>query len=282
MEVFKHITPLQEKITDYRNRDMSVGFVPTMGALHAGHISLVTCSKKKNDITVVSIFVNPDQFNDSDDFINYPKSPESDLSMLIHAGCDLVFVPGVEEIYPEPDSRTFDFGGLDKLMEGKFRPGHFNGVARIVVRLFDIVKPDCAYFGYKDFQQLVIIRHVVSQLKIPVEVVPCPIIREKDGLAMSSRNTRLNVSERKLASKISKVLFDIRDNYHQFASVQAVREYVFQRLSGISQLKVEYFEIVDEKNLQPLTSLKSPVSKVGCIAVWVGKVRLIDNVNLNS
>ena len=282
MEVFEHIVPLQEKILDYRNRDVSIGFVPTMGALHAGHLSLVTCSKKQNDITVVSIFVNPDQFNDKDDFINYPKTLDNDLKMLRQVNCDIVFVPGEKEIYPVPDNRTFDFDGLDTFMEGKYRPGHFNGVAKIVVRLFDIVKPHRAYFGYKDFQQLVIIRNVINQLRIPVEIVPCPIIREENGLAMSSRNLRLEEAERTLASNISRVLFHVRDNYHQFASVGALREYVFHQLSDIHHIKVEYFEIVDEQNLQPVTSLRSPAAKVGCIAAWIGRVRLIDNVNINS
>jgi len=281
MEIFEHIAPLQEKIKDYRNRDISIGFVPTMGALHAGHLSLVKCSKKQNDITVVSIFVNPDQFNDKDDFINYPKTLDTDLQMLRQVSCDNVFIPGEKEIYPEPDNRTFNFNGLDTIMEGKFRPGHFNGVAKIVVRLFDIVKPHRSYFGYKDFQQLVIIRHVINQLKIPVEIVSCPIIREENGLAMSSRNLRLNKAERTLASNISKVLFHVRDHCHQFASVGAVKEYVLHQLSDIHHIEVEYFDIVDEKDLQPATSLRSPAGKVGCIAAWIGGVRLIDNVNIN-
>lgn len=282
MEIYKHISPLQKKIQEYSSRGASMGFVPTMGALHPGHLSLVQHSKKQDDITVVSIFVNPDQFNDRDDFINYPKTLENDLKMLRQAGCNIVFIPDEKEMYPQPDNRTFDFNGLDTIMEGKFRPGHFNGVAKIVVRLFDIVKPHRAYFGYKDFQQLVIIRHVINQLKIPVEIVPCPIIREENGLAMSSRNLRLTGSERTLASNISKALFHVRDNHHQFASVRAVKEYVFYQLSDIHHIKIEYFEIVNEKTLQPVTSLRSPVPKVACIAAWIGKVRLIDNVIFNS
>lgn len=282
MEIFEHIAPLQEKTQDFRNRDKSIGFVPTMGALHAGHLSLVKYSIKQNDTTVVSIFINPDQFNDKDDFMNYPKTLESDLKMLRQLSCDIVFVPGEKEIYPKPDNRTFDFNGLDTVMEGKFRPGHFNGVAKVVVRLLDIVKPHRAYFGYKDFQQLVIIRHVINQLKIPVEIVPCPIIREENGLAMSSRNLRLDEAERSLAINISRVLFHVRDKYHQFESVGEVKEYVLHQLSDIHHIKVEYFDIVDEKNLQPVTSLRTPARKVGCIAAWIGSVRLIDNVNINS
>jgi pantoate--beta-alanine ligase len=282
MEVFEYIAPLKEKIRDCSDRGISIGFVPTMGALHPGHLSLVKCSKKQNEITVVSIFVNPAQFNDRDDFINYPKTLENDLKVLRNARCEIVFIPDEKEIYPEPDNRTFDFEGLDTVMEGKFRPGHFNGVAKIVTRLFDIVKPHRAYFGYKDFQQLVIIRHIVHQLKIPVEIVPCPIIREKNGLAMSSRNKRLTDSERTLASEISKVLFYLRSNYRRFTSVEAMKEYVFRQLSVFSRLRIEYFEIVNEKNLQPVAGLKSAAGKVCCIAVWVGNVRLIDNVNFNS
>ncbi len=282
METIENIPPLKEKIRGYRDKGLTIGFVPTMGALHQGHISLVECSVRKDDITVVSIFINPDQFNDREDFSHYPRTPDHDLKMLRKAGCNIVFVPGEKEVYPEPDRRIFDFDGLDTFMEGKFRPGHFNGVARVVVRLFEIVEPHRAYFGYKDFQQLVIIRHVVDRLKIPVEIVPCPIIREKNGLAMSSRNLRLSEAERSLASNISKVLFHVRDNLQQFESVTAVKEYVFHQLSNIHHIRVEYFEIVDEKTLQPLTSLSTSAGKVGCVAAWVGQVRLIDNVNLNS
>ncbi|HJX70529.1 MAG TPA: pantoate--beta-alanine ligase [Bacteroidales bacterium] len=282
MEVFEHIAPLQERIRDYRSGGSSAGFVPTMGALHAGHVSLVRCSKKQNNITVVSIFVNPTQFNNKEDLIRYPRPLENDLKILQNEDCDIVFLPEEKEIYPRPDNRTFDFAGLDAMMEGKFRPGHFNGVARVVTRLFEIVKPDRAYFGYKDFQQLVIIRHVTNMLKIPVEIVSCPIVREKDSLAMSSRNVRLSDSERKVASEISHVLFDVRDSYRRFSSVEAVKEHVFHWLSGFPQLQVEYFEMVDEKTLQPVSGLRSSAGIVCCIAVWVGKVRLIDNVNINS
>lgn len=282
METFEHIARLQNRIRDFRNQGLTVGLVPTMGALHAGHISLLRCSKKQNDITVVSIFVNPTQFNDRDDYRHYPKSPEDDLKLLRTEKCDVVFMPEEKEMYPEPDNRTFDFEGLDTVMEGKFRPGHFNGVAQIVTRLLDIVKPDRAYFGQKDFQQLVIIRHLTNRLRIPVDIIACPIIREKDGLAMSSRNVRLTGTDRKVASEISKVLFDVRDHYSRFSSVGASREYVLRHLSLFPQMQVEYFEIVDEKTLQPLDNLQSSTGGVCCIAVWIGNVRLIDNVNLNS
>ena len=282
MELFMHISPLQKKLQQYNNQGVSIGFVPTMGALHPGHISLVQQSIKQDDITVVSIFVNPEQFNDRDDFINYPKTVQNDFKMLHKVGCDIVFTPDEKEMYPEPDNRIFDFNGLDTIMEGKFRPGHFNGVAKIVIRLFDIVKPHRAYFGYKDFQQLAIIRHVVKQSGMPVEIVPCPIIREESGLAMSSRNMRLTGEEKALASNISRVLFHIRDNHPRFTSVAQVKAYVFHQLSDIHHIRIEYFEIVDGETLQPVTSLGSSVRKVGCIAAWIGNVRLIDNVNLNS
>ncbi len=281
METFEHISRLQNRIRDFKNQGMTVGLVPTMGALHAGHISLVRCSKKQNNITVVSIFVNPTQFNDKDDYRYYPKSPEDDLNMLRNEKCDVVFMPEEKEMYPEPDNRTFDFEGLDTIMEGKFRPGHFNGVAQIVTRLLDIVKPDRAYFGQKDFQQLVIIRHLINRLKIPVDIISCPIIREKDGLAMSSRNIRLTGDDRKVASEISKVLFEVRNHYSRFSSPGAVKEYVLRHLSLFTQMQVEYFEIVDEKTLQPVENTSS-AGGICCIAVWIGNVRLIDNVNLNS
>lgn len=261
---------------------MSVGFVPTMGALHKGHISLVACSVKQNALTVVSIFVNPTQFNDKNDLINYPRSLNADFNMLQQTGCDMVFVPDEQEIYPEHETRTFEFDGLDTIMEGKYRPGHFNGVAQVVLRLFEIVNPDRAYFGYKDFQQLVIIRHIVKKFSLPVDIVSCPIIRETSGLAMSSRNERLSGKEKVIASKISQVLFYVRNNYQEFSSVADIRKYVYRELSEIHKLRVEYFEIVDEVTLQPVTNMKSVNSMTACIAAWIGQVRLIDNVNIYS
>lgn len=282
MEIFKHIIPLQDNLRKKTDAGISVGFVPTMGALHKGHISLVECSVKQNALTIVSIFVNPTQFNDKNDLINYPRSLKADFEKLRQTGCDMVFVPDEEEIYPEVETRTFDFGGLDSVMEGKFRPGHFNGVAQVVLRLFEIVKPRRAYFGYKDFQQLVIIRHIVDKYDIPVDIISCPIVREASGLAMSSRNERLTGKEKETASKISQVLFFVRDNYQKFASVADIRKYIYHQLSEIYKLRVEYFEIVDEVTLQPVTNIKSVSHVTACIAVWVGQVRLIDNVIIYS
>ena len=282
MKVYYNILSLQSELQAVKETSGTIGFVPTMGALHKGHISLIQKSESQNDVTVVSIFVNPTQFNDKNDYSNYPRTLENDLKKLKTVGSDIAFIPQENEIYPEPDNRIFDLGGLDKVMEGKFRPGHFNGVVQIVTRLFDIVKPDRAYFGYKDFQQLTIIKFVVKKYHIPVEIISCPIVRETDGLAMSSRNTRLSDSQRSVAVKISQVLFHIRDNYTDFTSIDEIKQYVSRQLKDIYNLEVEYFEIVDDVTLAPVSDLTSPMKKVGCIAVWVGPVRLIDNVNISS
>ncbi|MBN2611868.1 MAG: pantoate--beta-alanine ligase [Bacteroidales bacterium] len=282
MKVFNTIAALQNELALLKRTSFNVGFVPTMGALHEGHLSLLKSSKEKDHCTVVSIFVNPTQFNDKNDFEKYPRNVDKDLEILESAGCNIVFVPNEKEIYPEPDTRVFDFGGLDQVMEGQCRPGHFNGVAQVVTRLFKIVKPCRAYFGYKDFQQLAIIRFIVKKYNIPVEIVACPIVRESTGLAMSSRNTRLCESDRAKASKISKVLFYLKDRYNSFHSVKEMQAYVAGELTLNDGFDLEYFEVVDEETLLPPDSLQQPVSKVGCIAVWIGGVRLIDNVNFLS
>ena len=254
------------------------GFVPTMGALHRGHISLVEQCRKENDVTVVSIFVNPTQFNNTEDLANYPRTIDEDLEKLASAGCDIVFAPAVAEMYPEEDKRIFDFGTLDKVMEGKHRPGHFNGVAQVVSRLFDIVKPDKAYFGEKDFQQLAIIRELVRQLDLKIRIAACPIVREKDGLAMSSRNRHLDENQRKQAVVISKTLFEsrkIRKNY----SVTDLKQWVKDKINAASGLHVEYFEIIDGFTLQPIDKWEDTDYSVGCVAVFSGDIRLIDNVS---
>ena len=281
MKIFKQIVSLQKEVKSLRTAPCSIGFVPTMGALHNGHLSLIEMSKTQNEYTVVSIFVNPTQFNDNNDFINYPRTIEKDFEKLEEAACDFLFMPDEKEIYPEPDNRIFDLGGLDQIMEGKYRPGHFNGVVQVVTRFFNIVKPDRAYFGYKDFQQLSIIKFIVKASKIPVEIISCPIIRESNGLAMSSRNARLSDSEKETASKISRVLFYLKDNFHDFNSINEIKLYVNNQICDVYKLKLEYFEIVNENSLETVTDIKSKVPKVGCIAVWVGPVRLIDNVKIN-
>ncbi len=258
----------------------SVGFVPTMGALHRGHISLVEKAKKENQTVVVSIFVNPTQFNDPNDLKRYPRNLEADIKLLESTGYDIVFAPEAEEIYPEPDSRIFDFGHLEKVMEGKHRPGHFNGVAQVVSKLFEIVKPGKAYFGLKDFQQLAVINKMVKMLEMPVEIVPCPIIREESGLAMSSRNELLLKEERENAALIFRTLSEAQNLTGQF-SVRELENWVKETINKNPFLNVEYFEIVDFENLQPINSWNDKGKKAGCIAVFCGKVRLIDNIVLN-
>ena len=270
------ITELQNKLSELKKAG-TIGFVPTMGALHSGHISLVNQAVAENNIVVVSIFVNPTQFNDKNDLARYPRTLESDLKLLEKTGCQIVFAPTAEEVYPEPDTRKFNFGPLETVMEGKHRPGHFNGVAQVVSKLFDFVKPDSAYFGLKDFQQLAIIKEMVKQLKIDIEIVACPIIREESGLAMSSRNELLTTEERKNAAVISETLFKAKE-LANLKSVNELETWVIETINKNSFLTVEYFEIVDELQLQPVKSWEEECTKVGCIAVFCGKVRLIDNV----
>ncbi len=283
MRTAQQIQPVRDYLHRFLATGRTIGFVPTMGALHKGHLSLVERARAENDITVVSIFVNPTQFNDPGDFERYPRIPEKDLNLLsgLLRETDLVFLPDAGEIYPEPDTRLFDFGGLDQHMEGAYRPGHFNGVAQVVTRLFSIVKPTRAYFGEKDFQQLSIISYVTRTRQIPVEIVPCPIVREPDGLAMSSRNVLLNPEQRKHAASISSSLFRARDMYPAIP-LKEVRERVIDELNRVPGMEVEYFEVVDDQHLIPLTTWKEHTGMVGCVAVRLGKVRLIDNVRFSS
>ncbi|MDD2380853.1 MAG: pantoate--beta-alanine ligase [Mariniphaga sp.] len=273
------ITDTRERLQEFR-RQGSIGFVPTMGALHQGHLSLVEKAAAENSIVAVSIFVNPTQFNNPEDLKRYPRNLASDLELLKDSGCHLVFAPGEKEIYPEPDIRRFDFGHLDQIMEGKHRPGHFNGVAQVVSKLFDIVKPDRAYFGIKDFQQLAVIKKMTKILHLPVEIIPCPIIREKNGLAMSSRNELLLPEERENASLIYKTLANAR-NLTGNKSVQELKNWIQETINQNPFLLVEYIEIVDIENLLPISSWNEKGGKIACIAVRCGKVRLIDNIILN-
>lgn len=258
----------------------SVGFVPTMGALHKGHLSLVQKAVDENPVVVVSIFVNPTQFNDPKDLERYPRTLESDLKLLGITGCQVVFAPDVTEIYPEPDAREFDFGQLDKVMEGKHRPGHFNGVAQVVSKLFEMVQPQKAYFGLKDFQQLAIIKNMVKQLNLEVEIIPCPIVREESGLAMSSRNELLSAEARINAVTISKTLFKAKELKEE-KTVSELEKWVTETINKNPFLKVEYAEIVDDTELQPVKNWDEPKIKVMCVAVFCGKIRLIDNIVLN-
>jgi len=275
--VVDKISDLKTMLQGFRSEGKSIGFVPTMGALHKGHVSLVERSVAENDITVVSIFVNPTQFNDKNDLKNYPRMPEKDIAMLEAAGVNVVFMPTESEIYPEPDTRVFDFGMLDKVMEGKFRPGHFNGVAQVVSKLFDIVEPHRAYFGQKDYQQLAIIRAMVRMLGYRIEIVGCPIVREPDGLAMSSRNLLLTPEHRKSAPLIYQTLAEARNKTNEF-SVKEMIDWVVNRINSDPNLKVEYFELADADSLLPVQGWDHPNGIVGCIAVWAGNIRLIDNM----
>lgn len=274
------ITNSEELRRALGSRDRSgIGFVPTMGALHAGHRSLVERARRECATVVVSVFVNPTQFNDKTDLKNYPRTPEADLRLLEEVGADYVFMPSVEEVYPEPDTRTFDFGMIDKVMEGATRPGHFNGVAQVVSRLFDLVKPAKAYFGEKDFQQIAVIREMVRQLRIPVEIIPCPIVRGEDGLALSSRNTLLDTDHRTAAPYIYKVLKAAVEKSHQTTPDQ-LAAWVTAQVESNPLLKVIYFQVVDAATMQQVrTWEESPVIQ-GCIAVQAGDIRLIDNIKL--
>ncbi len=279
MDIFKYKSDIRRKIESL-GPGSTIGFVPTMGALHKGHLSLIDCSLKQNDVTVVSIFVNPTQFNDKSDFKNYPRTLEADLKILRTINCDIVFTPAESEMYDKPDSFEYDFGHLDKVLEGKYRPGHFTGVARIVTRLFEVVTPHKAYFGLKDFQQLIIIKKLTEDLKLPVRIISCPTVREKDGLAMSSRNSLLSAEQRKHAPLIYHTLCQAEKNSKKY-TVGHVKKTVVNTLNKDPHLSVEYFEIVDNINLNPVKSWEELSVKVGCIAVKAGDVRLIDNIVFN-
>ncbi|MBN2275632.1 MAG: pantoate--beta-alanine ligase [Bacteroidales bacterium] len=281
MKVFHHRRDISQHIASLKKEGKYIGFVHTMGALHDGHISLVRLAKQQNDITVVSIFVNPTQFNDKEDLKRYPRDLNADLALLENKKCDIVFVPDEKEMYPEPDLRVFSFGNLDKVMEGKYRPGHFNGVTQIVTKLFDITTPHRAYFGMKDFQQLAIIRKLVADYGYPVEIIACPIVREADGLAMSSRNKRLSHEQRKHAALISKTLYKAYQTGNS-KPFDVIKKNVVDTINKDPYLEVEYFDIVDEKTLQPVKDWGIPCRKIGCIAVHAGDVRLIDNITFNS
>lgn len=274
------ITNSEELRRALGSRDRSgIGFVPTMGALHAGHRSLVERARRECATVVVSVFVNPTQFNDKTDLKNYPRTPEADLRLLEEVGADYVFMPSVEEVYPEPDTRTFDFGMIDKVMEGATRPGHFNGVAQVVSRLFDLVKPAKAYFGEKDFQQIAVIREMVRQLRIPVEIIPCPIVRGEDGLALSSRNTLLDTDHRTAAPYIYKVLKAAVEKSHQTTPDQ-LAAWVTAQVESNPLLKVIYFQTVDAATMQQVRTWEESPAIQGCIAVQAGDIRLIDNIKL--
>ena len=279
MKVFTKIVDLQEALSCHRKQHSAIGFVPTMGALHAGHASLVERSVKDNDVTVVSIFLNPTQFNDKSDLEHYPQTLEADCEMLEKVGADYVFAPSVNEIYPTPDTRVFDFPPVTTVMEGAKRPGHFNGVCQVVSRLFDIVQPDKTYFGEKDWQQIAVIKRLVEFMGSNIEIVECPIVREESGLAMSSRNERLTANERKLAANIYKTLRESLDKAKTL-TLEETRNWVISDINAHEGLEVEYFSIVDGLTLTDLDNWNDSPYVVGCITVYCGEtpIRLIDHI----
>ncbi len=282
MVIFNKINPTIEWVAHQKKDGKSIGFVPTMGALHKGHIALVEQAGKENDLVVCSIFVNPIQFNNKEDLKKYPRTIESDLKKLEGAGCDTVFSPDAGEMYPAGhQAKTYDFGQLDKVMEGRFRRGHFNGVAVVVKKLFDIVQPHRAYFGEKDFQQLQIVRSLVKQERSDVQVIGCPTVREADGLALSSRNVRLTEAQRREAPRIYQALVKAREMYPDHP-VDRIREYISGMINASPELELEYAEIVHPDTLLPVTNTGQSISAVACVAAYAGKVRLIDNMYLNS
>lgn len=281
MEIFKDCESLQKHLSALRQKGTTIGFVPTMGALHAGHISLVEKAGAENDISVVSIFVNPTQFNNKEDLEKYPRDSDSDFKLLEQNGCDIVFAPSVEEMYPEVDNRVFELGSVAQVMEGKFRPGHFNGVCQIVSKLLNLVKPDKAYFGQKDYQQIAVVKKMVHKYmpELKTEIVTCQIKREKDGLAMSSRNTRLTPSQRKSAVIISQTLSKAKDCFKKGGTQKEIIDTVKKGIASDVNLLLEYVEIADKDTLLPIPDSK-PVNAVICITVYCGSIRLIDNVLL--
>ncbi len=284
MNTYTTVAALTAAIEQAKNEHKTIGLVPTMGALHEGHLSLVNRARKENDIVVVSVFVNPIQFNNQEDLAKYPRTVDADLEKLTAAGADIAFVPSVEEMYPEKVETVYHFGPLEEVMEGPRRPGHFSGVAVVVRRLFDLTQPDRAYFGEKDFQQIAIIRNLLEQIKYPIELVPCPIVRADDGLALSSRNMRLSPEARAIAPNIYATLQQAVE-MSEYEDVESVQLWVMDTLSSFHEVNgldeklsfdPEYFEIVNDITLQPIDNWDDAEGIVGCIAVWLDGVRLID------
>jgi pantoate--beta-alanine ligase len=279
MQTFETILPLQQKIAELKQSGKSIGFVPTMGALHQGHLDLMQKAKQENDVLVVSIFVNPIQFNNPSDLEKYPRTLDQDKQLLQSVNCDLLFAPDAKEMYPEPDKTIYHFGKLATVMEGAFRPGHFNGVAVVVKKLFEIVSPHKAYFGEKDFQQLAIIQSLVKQQKLSVTIVPCSTIREADGLAMSSRNMRLSPEERAIAPEIHKIL-QKTVSLRNVLSPNEMEQYAKNAFNKIQAFDLEYVSIADDTDLQPIEHWNDVSGARIFVALQLGNVRLIDNVRI--
>ncbi len=277
MEIVRTIDQLKQNISLKKSQGLTVGLVPTMGALHAGHVSLIERARSENDVVVVSVFVNPTQFNNPEDLRTYPRTEEADCAKLSAANVDYAFIPSVQEIYPTPDNRQFDLGPVAEVMEGAMRPGHFNGVAQIVSKLFAIVEPTRAYFGEKDFQQIAVIRRMVELEGFNLEIVSCPIKREDDGLALSSRNVRLTPEQRQVAPAIHKVLLESVVKKSQY-TVAELKQKVVDEINAVPFMEVEYYEIVDGKTMQPINNWSDSQEPVGCVTVYCGDVRLIDNI----
>lgn len=281
MTIFHKISELQQHIAGFKQQLHTIGFVPTMGALHQGHISLIKESKKQTDITICSIFVNPTQFNNPEDLKKYPRTPEVDIKLLEDAGCDILYMPAVEDIYPQNDTRKFDFGYLDTILEGAMRPGHFNGVGQVVSILLKEIMPDKAFFGSKDYQQVMVVKSLVKQLNLTVEIVPCPILREPDGLAMSSRNTRLSPEERIIAGMIPDIMQQA-NKIVRSQGIDSAQQFVKDIVAKISIMKLDYFEVCDAETLESLDQYSNHSnSAISLIAVFVGNIRLIDNWMVN-
>jgi pantoate--beta-alanine ligase len=283
MKEISKIKEAKQWLKPHVKKGLKIGFVPTMGALHEGHLRLVRQSKQENDITVCSIFVNPIQFNNPDDLEKYPRNLSLDARMLRNNGCDMLFSPEVEEMYPEGKTPNIciEFGMLDKVMEGKFRPGHFKGVVIVVKKLFDIISPSNAYFGKKDYQQLMVITRMKEFLGLPVNIIGCETVREDDGLAMSSRNLRLTIGERQVARRIFEVLCKVREKGTR-TPVWELREWAMKKIQDDSRFRVEYFEIAERETLMPVENWGQKNQAVALTAVYLGDVRLIDNVELFS
>lgn len=277
MKVLRTVRELRDAMAGHRGQGQTIGLVPTMGALHEGHLSLVKRARDENDIVVASVFINPTQFNNPDDLRTYPRTEEADCRALEAARVDYAFIPSVEEIYPEPDTRVFDLGPVAEVMEGAMRPGHFNGVAQIVSKLFEMTGPTRAYFGEKDYQQIAVIRRMVEIEGFDLEIVSCPIMRHEDGLAMSSRNVRLTPEQRAIAPAIHRVLAESLSMVPE-KSVGEVKRFVTETLDGTPQLKTEYYEIVDGHTMQPIARWEDSALPVGCVTAYCGDVRLIDNI----
>ena len=280
MEIIRTVKRLEEALGNARSEGLSIGLVPTMGALHAGHKSLVDCARAQNDVVVVSVFVNPTQFNNAADLATYPRTEAADEALLDASGVDYMFLPSVEEVYPQPDTRVFNLGPVAEVMEGPMRPGHFNGVCQIVSKLFGMVKPHRAYFGEKDFQQIAVIRRMVEREGFEVEIVDCPIVREADGLALSSRNVRLTPEGRQVAPGIHRVLAESVRLKENGMNPGEVEDEVVRQINSLPGLTTEYFSIVDAITMQPLAAWESAgaAGAVGCVTVYCGDVRLIDNI----